>query len=250
MMIFTRVLYQVVRFGNRQITQTHRLSQLRRLSGCLPQSYLQNPQFHSLGMSPQTPLDFNSGPMVWIDCEMTGLDPRKDKILEIAVLITNGDLELVDEQGIQFVIRTDKAVLNSMDEWCITQHGKARLQCITQRAYLTSGLTQACMTSPHTREYVAKVVLEYIKKWVPQKRTAVLAGNSVHADRSFLVEEMPEVIDLASLPELCRRWFPDNQVPKDALAGKHRALDDIMDSIQELSWYRQNIFVQPSRKSC
>lgn len=197
-------------------------------------------------MSPKAPLDFSSGPMVWIDCEMTGLDPRKDKILEIAVLITNGNLELVDEQGIQFVIKTDKAVLNSMDEWCKTQHGK-------------SGLTQACMTSPHTREYVSKAILEYIKKWVPKKRTAVLAGNSVHADRSFLVEEMPEVIDwlhyrivdVSSIKELCRRWYPDNQVPKDASAGRHRAYDDIMDSIQELSWYRQNIFVQPvSRTTC
>lgn len=183
--------------------------------------------------------------MVWIDCEMTGLDPKRDKILEIAVLITNGNLELVDERGIQFIIGTDKAVLNSMDEWCRIQHGK-------------SGLTQACMTSPHTREHAAKAVLEYIKKWVPQKRTAVLAGNSVHADRSFLVEEMPEVIDwlhyrivdVSSIGELCRRWYPDNPAPKDPFASKHRAFDDIMDSIQELSWYRQNIFVQPvSRKT-
>ncbi|KAG1794369.1 ribonuclease H-like domain-containing protein [Suillus plorans] len=204
-------------------------------------------------MSSQTPLDFSSGPMVWIDCEMTGLDPRRDKILEIAVLITNGNLELVDEQGIQFVIRTDEAVLNSMDEWCRIQHGKALNEIIIQ-----SGLTQACMTSPHTREHVSKAVLEYIKKWVPQRRTAVLAGNSIHADRSFLVEEMPEVIDWlhyrivgeSSIYELCRRWYPENQVPKDPLAGKHRASDDIMDSIQELSWYRQNIFVQTvSRKT-
>ncbi|KAG1781917.1 ribonuclease H-like domain-containing protein [Suillus placidus] len=231
----------------RRTAQTHRLRlSLLRPLGSGSQNSFQNPQFHSLRMLPQTPLNFNSGPMVWIDCEMTGLDPRRDRILEIAVLITNGDLELVDERGIQFVIRTDKAVLNSMDEWCRMQHGK-------------SGLTQACMTSPHTREHVAKAVLEYIKKWVPQKRTAVLAGNSVHADRSFLVEEMPEVIDwlhyrivdVSSVKELCRRWYPDNQVPKDALAGKHRASDDIMDSIKELSWYRQNIFVQPvSRKTC
>jgi oligoribonuclease (3'-5' exoribonuclease) len=111
--------------------QTYQLSLLRCF--CLSQSSFQNPQLHSLKMSPQTPLDFNSGPMVWIDCEMTGLDPRRDKILEIAVststgyllvavlethlrvqvLITNGNLELVDERGIQFVIGTDKAVLNS-----------------------------------------------------------------------------------------------------------------------------------------
>ncbi|KAG0702901.1 ribonuclease H-like protein [Suillus ampliporus] len=218
---------------------------LRRL--CLSPSSLQNPRFRSLRiMAPQTPLDLDSGPMVWIDCEMTGLDPRRDKILEIAVLITNGNLELVDERGIQFVIKTDEAVLNSMDEWCRMQHGK-------------SGLTQACMISPHTREYVSNAVLEYIKKWVPQQRTAVLAGNSVHADRSFLVKEMPEVIDwlhyrivdVSSIKELCRRWYPDNQAPKDPSAGKHRALDDIMDSIQELSWYRRNIFVQPaSGKTC
>ncbi|KAG2351973.1 hypothetical protein BDR07DRAFT_1440321, partial [Suillus spraguei] len=94
-----------------------------------------------------------------------------------------------------------------------------------------SGLTQACVTSPHTRKMGAP------------KRTAVLAGNSVHADRSFLVEEMPELVYV--LQELCRRWYPDNQVPKDASAGRHRAYDDIMDSIQELSWYRQNIFVRP-----
>ncbi|KAG1746504.1 ribonuclease H-like domain-containing protein [Suillus lakei] len=228
----------------RRASQIHRSSLLRCV--CLSQSSFQNLRFRSLRMSPQTPLDFNSGPMVWIDCEMTGLDPRRDKILEIAVLITDGNLELVDERGIQFVIRTDKAVLNSMDEWCRMQHGK-------------SGLTQACMTSPHTREYAATAVLEYIKKWVPQKRIAVLAGNSVHADRSFLVEEMPEVIDwlhyrivdVSSIKELCRRWYPDNQAPKDALAGKHRALDDIVDSIQELSWYRRNIFVQPvSKKTC
>ncbi|KAF5380556.1 hypothetical protein D9615_004707 [Tricholomella constricta] len=127
------------------------------------------------------PLDFNAGPLIWVDCEMTGLDPRTDKILEIAVLITNGDLEIVDK-GLEFVIRTDKAVLDRMGEWCTKQHGQ-------------SGLTQACLTSPHSLEEVSKSVLAYIKKWIPQQRTGVLAGNSVHADRSFLVEAMPEVID-------------------------------------------------------
>ncbi|KAG2137251.1 ribonuclease H-like domain-containing protein [Suillus cothurnatus] len=253
-MIFARVLRQVDCFKHHK--RDDRLSLLRSL--CLSQNYFQNPQFRSFGMSPQTPLDFNSGPMVWIDCEMTGLDPRKDKILEIAVLITNGNLELVDERGIQFVIRTDEAVLNSTFRSVWTSGAERNMERLVINALPSSGLTQACMTSPHTREYVAKVVLEYIKKWVPQKRTAVLAGNSIHADRSFLVEEMPEVIDwlhyrivdVSSIKELCRRWYPDNQVPKDASAGKHRALDDIMDSIQELSWYRQNIFVQPvSRKT-
>jgi len=128
--------------------------------------------------SPLTPQD---GPLVWIDCEMTGLNPRTDKILEIAVLITNGDLQLVDD-GLEFVIRTDKESLDKMDEWCTKQHE-------------SSGLTQACLSSPHTKEFVTSEVLAYIKKWIPDRRIGVLAGNSVHADRGFLIEEMPEVID-------------------------------------------------------
>ncbi|KAH7876708.1 ribonuclease H-like domain-containing protein [Lentinula edodes] len=113
-------------------------------------------------------------------CE-TGLNPEKDKILEIAVLITNGNLEIVDE-GVEYVIRTDKEILDRMDEWCTKQHG-------------SSGLTKSCLVSPYTREYVAKAVLAYVKRWVPSSRNAVLAGNSVHADRSFLVKEMPELIN-------------------------------------------------------
>ncbi|KAJ3575059.1 hypothetical protein NP233_g1350 [Leucocoprinus birnbaumii] len=127
------------------------------------------------------PLGFYAGPLVWIDCEMTGLSPRKDKIMEIAVLITNGNLELVDE-GIQYIIKTEKEVLDGMDEWCTNQHGQ-------------SGLTKACLESEYTREYVSSEVLKYIKKWIPDPRAGVLAGSSVHADRAFLVEEMPEVIE-------------------------------------------------------
>ncbi|KAG6841380.1 hypothetical protein C0991_011720 [Blastosporella zonata] len=110
---------------------------------------------------------------------MTGLNPRTDKILEIAVIITDGNLEAVDE-GLQYVIRTDAAVLNGMNEWCTTQHGK-------------SGLTEACLTSPHSHTFVANSVLAYIKRWIPEQTTACLAGNSVHADRAFLEESMPEI---------------------------------------------------------
>ncbi|KAG5639480.1 hypothetical protein H0H81_001602 [Sphagnurus paluster] len=146
------------------------------------------------------PLDFNDGPLVWVDCEMTGLDPRKDKILEIAVLITNGNLEIVDE-GIQFVIRTDKAVLDGMGAWCTKQHAQVSSFLKTggsdfiHNVRTQSGLTRACLTSPFSHEYVSRAVLDYIKKWIPQQRVGVLAGNSIHADRSFLVEEMPAVID-------------------------------------------------------
>ncbi|KAL0955785.1 hypothetical protein HGRIS_001999 [Hohenbuehelia grisea] len=185
------------------------------------------------------PLDFYSGPLVWIDCEMTGLVPRKDKLLEIAVIITNGNLETVDE-GIQYVIKTDKAALDGMDEWCTRQHG-------------SSGLTQACLDSPHTLEFVSNEVLQYIKKWIPRQRIGVLAGNSVHADRSFLVEEMPGVtdwlhyrlVDVSSIKELVRRWYPGLSMPKQA-ESNHRALDDIRGSIRELQWYRENVFVPPS----
>ncbi|KZT01462.1 ribonuclease H-like protein [Laetiporus sulphureus 93-53] len=188
------------------------------------------------------PLTFGSGPMVWIDCEMTGLNPRTDKILEIAVLITNGNLELVDD-GIEFVIRTEKEVLDRMDEWCTNQHGK-------------SGLTAACLESPYTKEHVAKQVLAYIRKWIPDPQTGVLAGNSVHADRSFLVEEMPEItdwlhyriVDVSSIKELCRRWYPNMKMPKDGIKEiTHRALDDIQASIRELQWYRKNIFIPRER---
>ncbi|KAH9941938.1 oligoribonuclease [Amylocystis lapponica] len=208
------------------------------------------------------PLDFAAGPMVWIDCEMTGLDARKDKILEIAVLITNGNLELVDD-GIEYIVHTEPEILDQMDEWCTKQHGK-------------SGLAHACLTSRYSREYVAREVLAYIKKWIPQERTGVLAGNSVHADRAFLVEEMPEITDWlhyrfivdvssikvqtpfiydmsslercfwCSLQELFRRWYPSARIPKEVFGNSsHRALDDIRGSIRELKWYRENIFVSP-----
>ncbi|KIJ15505.1 hypothetical protein PAXINDRAFT_77177 [Paxillus involutus ATCC 200175] len=194
-------------------------------------------------MSSNGPLGFRAGPLVWIDCEMTGLNPKRDKLLEIAVLITNGNLDLVDD-GIEFVIKTDKSVLDSMDEWCKTQHGK-------------SGLTQACLESPYSKDYVSDTVLQYIKKWIPDQRTGVLAGNSVHADRSFLVEEMPEVVDwlhyrsnqrpdVSSIKELSRRWYPGTEVPQHIFSGKHRALEDIKSSIKELGWYRDNIFRPPS----
>ncbi|KAI5988088.1 ribonuclease H-like domain-containing protein [Pisolithus albus] len=194
-------------------------------------------------MATPVPLNFQAGPIVWVDCEMTGLNPKKDKLLEIAVLITNGNLELVDD-GLQFVIKAEKSALDNMDEWCKTHHGR-------------SGLTQACLASPHTRDYVSNAVLRYIKRWVPERQTGVLAGNSVHIDRMFLSVEMPEVVDwlhyrymvtildVSSIKELCRRWYPNLEYPNSFSGGNHRALDDIRCSIKELTWYRQNVFRNP-----
>ncbi|EEB96800.1 hypothetical protein MPER_03997, partial [Moniliophthora perniciosa FA553] len=144
-------------------------------------------------------LTLADGPMVWIDCEMTGLDPETDKIMEIAVLITNGNLELVDE-GIEYIVKLDRKQLDRMGEWCTKQHGE-------------SGLTKACLSSPFTKDYVSEEVLAYIKKWIPVQRTGVLAGNSIHMDRMFLAKEMPEItdwlhyrlIDVSSLKELTNR---------------------------------------------
>ncbi|KZT23530.1 ribonuclease H-like protein [Neolentinus lepideus HHB14362 ss-1] len=176
-------------------------------------------------------------PLVWIDCEMTGLNYKRDKIMEIAVLITGGDLEIVDE-GIEYVIKVDKEYLDQMDAWCTKQHG-------------SSGLTQACLESPHTTEFVAGEVLDYVKKWVPEPRTAVLAGNSVHADRAFLVEEMPEVVDYLHYrsSELCRRWYPSLPRPDLKIESKHRALDDIQGSIKELRYYRDSVFISPESRT-
>ncbi|PPQ75072.1 hypothetical protein CVT26_011815 [Gymnopilus dilepis] len=185
------------------------------------------------------PLDFSAGPLVWIDCEMTGLDHKKDKIMEIAVLITNGNLDLVDE-GVEYIIHVDKEHLDGMDEWCTNQHGR-------------SGLTRACLESSNKLENVSKEVVEYIKKWIPNERTGVLAGNSVHVDKLFLYEQMPEVVnwlhyrivDVSTIKELSRRWYSQQGAFPRISENSHRALDDIKASIKELQWYREHIFVPP-----
>ncbi|KAI0002182.1 ribonuclease H-like domain-containing protein [Russula compacta] len=178
-------------------------------------------------------LTYYDGPLIWIDCEMTGLDYNTDRILEIAVLITNGNLDVVDD-GLEFVIRTEKAVLDNMSMWCIQHHG-------------ASGLTAACLKSNHTTAAVQEEILKYIQKWVPQRRTAMLAGNSVHADRAFLAREMPEVVDWLHYRSLGSTWYPRRPLPDTVFKRetKHRALDDIRGSIEELKWYRGNIFVAP-----
>ncbi|KAH9174930.1 ribonuclease H-like domain-containing protein [Lactarius sanguifluus] len=198
--------------------------------------------FRNMSTNPlQGRLTYYDGPLVWIDCEMTGLDYKTDRILEIAVLITNGNLEVVDD-GLEFIIRTEKSVLDNMNDWCINQHG-------------ASGLTAACLESKHTTESVQDEVLNYIKKWVPQQRVAVLAGNSVHADRVFLAKDMPKIldwlhyriVDVSSVKELFRRWYPRRPLPDTVFRreSKHRALDDIRGSLEELKWYKDNIFVTP-----
>ena len=174
--------------------------------------------------------------LVWIDCEMTGLDLKVDELCEIAVVITTEQLELVDP-GLQLVIRPSVAAIANMNEFVTNMHTESGL--ILE---LESGLPV---------EVAEQQVLDYIKRWVPQERTAPLAGNSIGTDRMFLLKQMPQLeshlhyrnVDVSSLKELARRWYPRTYFNMPKKAGGHRALADILESIKELSYYRETILV-------
>ncbi|EPX71270.1 RNA exonuclease [Schizosaccharomyces octosporus yFS286] len=171
-------------------------------------------------------------PLVWIDCEMTGLQAGKDVLMEVAAIITDGDLKPIPE-SFDAVIHLSDQQLASMNEWCTVQHGK-------------SGLTEKCRASTLSVQEVEKKLLNYIKKYVPEKRVGLIAGNSVHADVRFLSIEMPKVIehlhyrivDVSTIKELAKRWRSD--IRPYEKKGDHRALSDIMESIQELKYFRSN----------
>ena len=175
--------------------------------------------------------------LVWIDCEMTGLDPEKDCLVEIAVVITNSDLEPVDD-GIDLVIKPREDSLANMGDYVREMHS-------------TSGLIEEFAAGLELADAEAKV-LEYIKQYIPEARQAPLAGNSIGTDRMFINRYMPELdqhlhyrnIDVSSIKELSRRWYPRVyfQLPKKD--GGHRALADINESIQELRYYRETVFVE------
>ncbi|KAF4822466.1 Oligoribonuclease [Colletotrichum siamense] len=181
----------------------------------------------------------SDGPLVWIDCEMTGLDPDKEEIIEIFCIITTGNLEVVDPEGWGCVVHQSEERMAQMDDWCTKTHGN-------------SGLTAAVIKSTMTPEQAADELLAYVKRHVPEKRTALLAGNSVHADRSFLVKEPYRkvmdhlhyrILDVSSIKEAAKRWAPtqvlDNVPVKQ---GLHQAKEDILESIAEAKYYREAIF--------
>ncbi|KAF9517632.1 hypothetical protein BS47DRAFT_1326016 [Hydnum rufescens UP504] len=189
--------------------------------GAFPGKYASTNTLGAESSDNKRPLWFGDGPMVWIDCEMTGLNPKKDRLLEIAVLITDGNLDIVDEEGISFTIKTDKEHLDNMDEWCVRQHGE-------------SGLTAACLESPYDLACLAKY-FAYVQRWVPKQGTAVLAGSSVHFDKVFLSLYMPElikhlhyrIVDVSTIKELCRRWFPlasQQRTNGPPIVTKHRSV--------------------------
>lgn len=178
----------------------------------------------------------NPDRLVWIDCEMTGLDLSVDELVEVAVVITDYELVPVDP-GFRVVIKADQAVLDQMNEIVRTMH-------------TTSGLLEEIPGGVSLAEAEYQVN-EYILKFVPDAQTAPLAGNTIGTDRAFLAKYMPRVdahlhyrsVDVSSIKELARRWFPRVYFQSPAKAGGHRALADILESIRELDYYRRALFV-------
>jgi oligoribonuclease len=175
--------------------------------------------------------------LVWIDCEMTGLDLAKDKLIEVAALVTDRELRVLGE-GVDLVIHADDAALDAMPEIVREMHAK-------------SGLTDEVRKSAITMAEAEAALLAYVKEFVPNPRTAPLCGNSIATDRGFLARDMPtldsylhyRMIDVSSIKELCRRWYPRVYFGQPAKGLAHRALADIRESIRELEYYRRSIFV-------
>lgn len=169
---------------------------------------------------------------------MTGLDPDSDAIIEIFCLITDDQLELIDDKGWGTVVHQPKERMDQMDEWCTRVHGD-------------SGLTAAVIESTATSEKAADQLLTYVQQHVPEKHTALLAGNSVHADRAFLSKEPYKkvldhlhyrILDVSSIKEAARRWCPENVSRVPVKRGLHQAKQDILESIEEARYYKSAIF--------
>ena len=174
--------------------------------------------------------------LVWIDCEMTGLDLEVDELVEIAVVITDFELNVLDP-GLSIVIKPDASALENMGEFVRAMHTE-------------SGLIEEIPNGVSVAEAEYEV-LEYILKHVPEEQKAPLAGNSIGTDRSFLAKYMPRLdghlhyrnVDVSSIKELANRWYPRAYFNAPAKNGGHRALADILESIRELQYYRRAIFV-------
>jgi oligoribonuclease len=168
---------------------------------------------------------------------MTGLDLGKDKLIEVAALVTDPNLNVLGD-GVDLVIHADDAALDAMPEVVRTMHAK-------------SGLTDEVRASTVTMAEAEEAVLAYVKQYVPDPRTAPLCGNSIATDRGFLARDMPaldahlhyRMIDVSSIKELCRRWYPRVYFSQPAKGLAHRALADIRESIRELEYYRRTLFV-------
>jgi oligoribonuclease len=174
--------------------------------------------------------------LVWMDLEMTGLDPTTDVIVEIATLVTDDDLEIVAE-GPDLVVAAPEECLAAMDQVVVDMHTR-------------SGLLEAIRTSTVTLEDAGRQTLEFVKTHVPEPRSVPLCGNSIGTDRRFLAAYLPDIenhlhyrsIDVSTIKELSRRWYPEAVSKAPSKSGGHRALDDIRESVAELRYWREAVF--------
>ena len=174
--------------------------------------------------------------LAWIDLEMTGLDPTRHVIVEIATLITDDELAVVAE-GPDLVVHPSDAELVAMDDFVRTMHER-------------SGLLAEMAASTRTLAEAGAATLTFLRHHIPEAGTVPLCGNSIGTDRRFLAAQLPEIdawlhyrsVDVSTLKELCRRWYPDRLDGAPAKQTSHRALDDIRESVAELAYYRQAIF--------
>ena len=180
--------------------------------------------------------------IVWIDCEMTGLSLETDAIIEVAALVTDFELTVLGE-GVDILIAPPAAALEQMNDFVRDMH-------------TTSGLLDDLANGVSLQE-AQEQVLDYVRAWVPEPRKAPLGGNTVATDRGFLARDMAEleahlhyrIIDVSSIKELSRRWFPRAYFAAPAKTGGHRALADITESIAELRYYREAVFTDPPGRS-
>ena len=181
--------------------------------------------------------------LVWIDCEMTGLDLEHDALIEIACLVTDGELNVLDD-GVAAVIKPPPEALDQMAD-------------VVREMHITSGLL-ADLPNGIALAEAQELVLGYVRNYVKEPRKVPLCGNSIATDRSFLARDMPELdaflhyrmVDVSSIKELARRWYPRAYFASPAKRGGHRALADINDSVRELRYYREAVFVpQPGPDS-
>ena len=180
--------------------------------------------------------------IVWIDCEMTGLSLEHDALVEVAALVTDFELTVLGD-GVDVVVRPPDEALEQMGDFVREMH-------------TTSGLLDE-LAAGVSLEEAQRRVLDYVREWVPEPGKAPLGGNTVATDRAFLVRDMPEleahlhyrIIDVSSIKELSRRWYPRAYFAAPTKSGGHRALADIRESIAELRYYRDAVFVAPPGRS-